>query len=52
MDRGISAPIRLSRRIQHIFDENSVAPGWIVDQDMGHCANQPAVLDDGAAAHE
>ena len=52
-DRGKS-PLSelLSRRIQHILNENSVTPGRIVHQYMGHCAHQFAVLYNGAAAHE
>ena len=42
----------LSRRIQHILNENPVAPGGVIDQHMGHGSHQSAVLDDGAAAHE
>ena len=41
----------LSRRIQHIFDQNSIAPGGVVDEDMGHGTNQLSVLDDGGAGH-
>jgi hypothetical protein len=37
--------------IQHIFDEDAVAHGGVIDKDMGHCAHQFAVLDDGAAGH-
>ena len=37
--------------IQHIFDEDPVAGGWIVDQNMGNRAHQFAVLDNGTAAH-
>jgi hypothetical protein len=39
------------RRVQHIFDENAISPGWIIDKDMGHRAHQVAVLDDGTSAH-
>ena len=42
---------RLSCRIQHILDKNPIPPRWIIHQHMGHRAHQPAVLDDGAAAH-
>jgi len=48
----ITPVVGLSCRIQHIFDEDSVAPGWVIYQDMGHRSNQLAVLDDGTAAHE
>ena len=37
--------------IEHIFDEDAVAGGGIVDEHMGHCADQLAVLDDGTAGH-
>ena len=39
------------RRVQHIFDENAVARGGVVYHDVGDCADELAVLDDGAAAH-
>ena len=42
----------LPRRIQHILDEDAVAGVGGVDQHMGDGADKPAVLDDGAAAHE
>ena len=42
----------LSRGIQHVFDEDAVAPGGIVYKDMSHGADQFAVLKDGTAAHE
>ena len=38
--------------IQHIFNEDAISGGWVVDQDVGHSADQLAVLDDGAAGHE
>ena len=52
-DRGLS-PLSgyLGRRIQHILNENPITPGRIVHQNMGHCADQLAVLYNGAAAHE
>ena len=37
--------------IEHIFDENAVAGGWVVDKDVGHRTHQFAVLDDGTAGH-
>lgn len=39
-------------RLHHIFRKNAVAPGGVVYQHMRHRAHQPAVLQDGAAAHE
>ena len=41
----------LSRRFEHIFNEDPVAPGGVIDEDVGHRPHQSAVLDDGAAAH-
>ena len=41
----------LCRCVQHIFDEDAIASGGIVDQDMGDGTYQFAVLDNGAAAH-
>ena len=38
--------------IQHIFDEDAVAGGGVIDQDMVDGADELAVLDDGTAAHE
>ena len=38
--------------VQHIFNENAVARGGIVDKNVGHRAHQLAVLDNRAAAHE
>ena len=40
------------RRRKHIFNENAVPRGGIVDQHVGNCADKLAVLDDGRAAHE
>ena len=40
-----------SRDGEHIFDEDSVARGRVVDQDVGDCSNELAVLNDLAAAH-
>ena len=39
-------------RIQHIFDEDPVAHGWVVDEDMGDGNYEFAVLDDGRAWQE
>ena len=39
----------LACRIQHVFDEDAVATGWVVDQDVGDGADQFSVLDDGGA---
>ena len=36
-------------RIQHIFNENAVARGGIVDEDVCHRADELAVLNDGRA---
>ena len=36
---------------QHIFDKNTVAHGGVVDKDMGDCADELAVLDNGGAGH-
>ncbi len=35
----------------HIFRQNAVSPGRIVDQNMGHRPHQLAVLKDRTAAH-
>ena len=42
----------LPRRVQHIFDKYSIPRGGIVNQNVGHRAYQPAVLNNGAAGHE
>ena len=34
-------------RIRHIFDKDLVAHGRVVDEDMGHGADEFAILDDG-----
>ena len=39
-------------RIKHIFNENSVARGGIVDEHVGHRVDEFTVLDDRAARHE
>ena len=36
---------------QHVFDEDAIAGGGVVDEDMGHSAHQATVLDDGTTAH-
>ena len=51
MDRGISAPIRLSSRIQHILNKNSVSPCRIIYKHMGHGAHKLTILNNRAAAH-
>ena len=43
---------RRLRRAQHIFNENAVARGGIVDEDVCHRADELAVLNDWAARHE
>ena len=49
---GANAPVsNLSCCLQHILDEDTVAPCGVVDEDMGDGADEAAVLDDGAAAH-
>ena len=42
----------LPRRIQHIFDENSVTLRRIADENMGDGADELSVLQNRAAAHE
>lgn len=37
--------------VQHIFDEYAITRGGVVDQDMGYCPDELAVLDDGTARH-
>ena len=37
---------------QHVFNEDAVAAGGVVDQDVGDGADQVAVLDNGTSAHE
>ena len=41
----------LGRRVQHIFNEDTVTHCGIVDQNVGHSADEFAVLDDGTAGH-
>ena len=50
-------PLRCPRqrhlhRIEHIFNENAVPRGGIVDEDVRHSPHQFAVLDDGGVGHE
>ena len=40
------------RGAQHIFNENSVSRGGIVDKHVGDSSHKLAVLDNGRAAHE
>ena len=42
----------LSCRFQHIFNENSIPGIGVVDEHMGHSADQFAVLDNRRARHE
>ena len=51
---GANRPLSelLSRRIQHILNENAVSFCGIADHDMSDGTDKLAVLDDGAAAHE
>ena len=52
-DRG-SLPLSkfLFRSIQHVFNKNPVAPGWVVYEGMGHCSDEFAILDYWRTAHE
>ena len=36
------------RGVEHIFNENAVPRGGIVDENMGHRSHELAVLDNGA----
>ena len=38
----------LSRRVQHVLDKNAVAPGGVIDQHMGHCSHNAAILQNWA----
>ena len=38
-------------RFQHPFDEDTVAVGGVVHEDVGDGADDAAILDDGAAGH-
>ena len=46
------AKVILCRRVQHIFDEDAIAGSRIVYENVGYCAHQLAVLEDGTARHE
>ena len=49
---GAKCPCQfLSRRVQHIFDEDAIARRGVVHQHMGHGADDLSILKDGAAAH-
>ena len=48
---GLCAIPMLRRSVKHVFDEDAIAGGGIVNQHMGNGANQFAVLDDGGAGH-
>ena len=37
--------------IQHILYKNAISRCGIIDEDMGHCADEVTVLDNGRAAH-
>ena len=39
----------LCSSVQHIFDEDAVAHGGVIDQHMGHCPDEFSILDDGGA---
>ena len=45
------SPRRYGHVDQHVFGEDAVARGGVVDEDVGDGAHQLAVLDDGRAAH-
>ena len=49
--RAAKAALKLCRRIQHVFDEDAVAGGGVVDEDVSDGADELAVLDNGTAAH-
>ena len=40
-----------SRGVQHIFNENAIAGGGVVYQNVGHSPNEPSVLNNGTARH-
>ena len=53
MNRDKIDPVKtLSRRIQHIFDIDPIPPYRVIDEHMRDRANQPPILNDGAATHE
>lgn len=37
--------------VQHVFNENTVASGGVVNKNMSHCAHQFAVLNNRRAGH-
>ena len=39
------------RVLQHPVDVQPVALGWVADEHVGYRADDPAILDNGAAAH-
>ena len=41
----------LPRRIQHVLNKDAIPQGWVIDQDVGHGADEFAVLQYGAAGH-
>ena len=49
---GFSGPEILSRCVQHILNEDTVANLRCAHQHMGHSADELSVLDDRAAAHK
>ena len=34
----------LCRGVEHIFDEDAIAGGWVIDKDMGDGADEFAIL--------
>ena len=49
---GTNRPaILLSRRVQHILDQNSIPSCGGVHQDVGHGANEFSILNNRATAH-
>ena len=48
---GLCAIPILRRGVEHVFDENTISGGRIVDKDVGHRAHQFAILNDGATGH-
>ena len=48
---GLRTILFLRRRIQHVFDKDAVAHCGIIDENVGRCADELAVLNDGTAAH-
>ena len=49
--RPLRLVLPIFRLQEHILRQNAVALGGIIYQNMGHCAHQLAVLQNGAAAH-